>query len=298
MSSHNSTKAVLFALTGNGVISVMKYVAAFFTGSASMMAEAVHSTADCMNQIFLLIGEKRSKRENDELHPFGYGREEFFWAFIVAILLFFLGSIYSIYEGIHKLMNPEPIKHFWWAVTVLCVSSVIEYKTFMVAYKQMREKFKGNLLEAIKKSVDINLIVILLEDSAALFGLIAALLSTLLSLYYPIFDAIGSILVGAILAYVSYALINELRKLIVGESMPRDDRKEIKEIVSNFECVSHVNRIKSMEMGRNQFLLLISINFEDDFMASSVEETVEQMKTNISKKFPNVSEIFIEISNY
>ena len=296
MSHSNSTKAVMIALIGNGLITVLKFIAAFFTKSASMSAEAIHSTADCLNQIFLLIGNKRGKKANDELHPFGYGREEFFWAFMVAILLFFGGAAYSIYEGIHKISHPEPVQHISWALAVLGVSIIIEGKSFLVALKELRKTSKAKFFNAIKKSVDINLIVILLEDAAALFGLGIAFICTCLSVWFPIFDGIGSILVGLTLCYVSYSLVNELRKLIIGESLPRDERSRIKEIVSNFEIVTHVNRIKSMTMGKNNYLLLISINVDDFEKAYHVEDTVEQMKIEIHEEFPHVNEIFIETS--
>jgi cation diffusion facilitator family transporter len=297
MSNPNSTKAVIAALTGNTLISIIKFVAAFFTKSTSMMAEAIHSTSDCLNQIFLLIGNKRIGKENDEGHPFGYGREEFFWAFMVAILLFFGGAAFSIYEGIEKLNNTEPIKHFWWAVGVLGVSVIIEGKSFLVAHKELRKTSKAKFFKAIKKSVDINLIVVLLEDAAALLGLTIALLCTILSLIHPVFDAIGSILIGVILSYVSYSLVNELRKLIIGESMPREDRTRIKQIVSSFEIVTHVNRIKSMTMGKNKYLVLISINAEDFIRAHNIEDAVEEMKKDIFKEFPTAGEIYIEISD-
>lgn len=296
MSHSNSTKAVMIALIGNGLITVLKFIAAFFTKSASMSAEAIHSTADCLNQIFLLIGNKRGKKANDELHPFGYGREEFFWAFMVAILLFFGGAAYSIYEGIHKISHPEPVQHISWALAVLGISIIIEGKSFLVALKELRKTSKAKFFNAIKKSVDINLIVILLEDAAALFGLGIAFICTCLSVWFPIFDGIGSILVGLTLCYVSYSLVNELRKLIIGESLPRDERSRIKEIVSNFEIVTHVNRIKSMTMGKNNYLLLISINVDDFEKAYHVEDTVEQMKIEIHEEFPHVNEIFIETS--
>lgn len=115
MSSSNSTRAVVFALSGNVFITIIKFIAAFFTKSASMSAEAIHSSADCLNQVFLLVGNKRTQKDNDEKHPFGYGREEFFWGFMVAILLFFGGAAYSFYEGIYKLSNPEPVQHIAWA---------------------------------------------------------------------------------------------------------------------------------------------------------------------------------------
>lgn len=293
----NSTSAVVWALLGNVFISVIKYIAAFFTGSASMIAEAIHSTADCFNQVFLLIGAKRTKKENDELHPFGYGREEFFWGFIVAILLFFGGAIFSIYEGIHKLIEPVAIENIWLGLGVLLVSMVIEGQTFWIAYKQLRATTKGSVIKAIKNSVDTNLIVIILEDSAALLGLFIAFVCTLASLYFPIFDALGSISIGLILSFVSYSLINELRKLIIGESMPREERGRIKQILNGFEDVTHVNRIKTMAMGRNQFLLLISINVDDYISGYTVEDLVENIKEDIKKEFSNVDEIYVEISD-
>jgi cation diffusion facilitator family transporter len=296
MSSSNSTKAVVFALSGNLFITIIKFIAAFFTKSASMSAEAIHSSADCLNQVFLLVGNKRTQKETDEKHPFGYGREEFFWGFIVAILLFFGGAAYSFYEGIHKLANPEPVQHITWALIVLGISIVIEGKTFLIAYNEMKKTSKGSLMKAIKKSVDINLIVILLEDAAALVGLFIAFACTLLATVYPIFDGIGSLLVGATLCYVSYALVNELRQLIIGESMPRKDRARIKEIVGDFDVVTHVNRIKTMTMGRNNYLLLLSVNAEDFIRVFRVEDAVEEMKKDIMTEFPQVTEIFIEIS--
>lgn len=293
----NSTSAVVWALIGNVFISLIKYIAAFFTGSASMIAEAIHSTADCFNQVFLLIGAKRIKKENDELHPFGYGREEFFWGFIVAILLFFGGAIFSIYEGVHKLMHPVAIEHVWLGLAVLGVSMFIEGQTFWIAYKQLRATTKGSVIKAIKNSVDTNLIVIILEDSAALLGLLIAFICTLLSLYFPIFDALGSILIGLILSFVSYSLINELRKLIIGESMQREERGRIKQIINKFEGVTHVNRIKSMAMGSNKFLLLVSVNVDDFLTGYAIEDLVEDIKKDIKNEFNNVDEIYVEISD-
>lgn len=297
MSHANSTKAVVIALVGNALIAILKFIAAFFTKSASMSAEAIHSSADSLNQILLLIGNKRSKRKHDELHPFGYGREEFFWAFMVAILLFFGGAMYSIYEGVHKMIHPQQIKHFWWAIIVLGVSIIIESKSFSVAYKEMKKTTKGSMAHAIKKSIDTNLIVILLEDAAALSGLVVAFICTILSTINPIFDAIGSISVGIILCYVSYSLVNELRKLIIGESMPRNERNRIKEIINEYEMVTHINRIKTMAMGRNNYLLLLSLNVGDFMKAYTIEDNIEEMKIEIQKEFPQVSEIYIEISD-
>jgi cation diffusion facilitator family transporter len=296
MSHSNSTKAVVIALTGNALISILKFIAGFFTMSASMLAEAIHSTADCFNQIFLLIGNKRSQKSSDENHPFGYGREEFFWAFIVAIMLFFGGAAFSIYEGIEKLGHPHPIEHIWWAVAILGISAIIEFKSFMVAYQEFAKEHENGLIRGIKESINVNLIVILLEDAAALVGLLIALVCTLLSMVNPIFDAIGSILIGGVLVFVSYSLVNELRKFIIGESMPRVDRNRIKEIINEFETVTHVNRIKTMTMGRNQYMVLVSINVDDFERGYNIEDTVEAIKSEVQYEFPEVNELYIEIS--
>ena len=294
MSHNSSNKAVFAALSGNVLISVSKYVVAFITGSAGLLAEAVHSTADCLNQIFLLIGVKRSKKAKDEEHSMGYGREEFFWGLLVALFLFFVGALFSLYEGFHKLSHPEPLSHVWLSLIVLGISVIIEFTSFRIAYKEFKLTSKESFLPALKKSVAVNLIVILLEDFAALIGLVFVLVTTLLSIYIPIFDAIGSILVGGLLLFVSYFMTNELRKLIVGESMNRESCHRIKNIAQSFNNVKHVNKIQSMSMGRSQYMLLLSIDFEENVTSYDLEDTIEQIKIDVKKEFPEIDTFYIE----
>ena len=289
-----SKRAVLFALGGNMIIATIKLVASTFTRSSAMLAEAIHSIADCCNQIFLLIGAKRSSKPADEQHPFGYGREEYFWGFMVAILLFFVGALFSIYEGIHKLLNPEEIHYFWWSVGILGAAVIIETKSFLVAYGEFKKKAKGNFFKAIQNSVDTNLIVIILEDAAALSGLLIAIICTILAVTIdPIFDGIGGTLIGLLLATVSYQLTNELRKLIVGESMPREDRRAIKKLIEEFHLVKHVNKIQTMAIGKT-YLLLLSLDFKDSANAYDLENVVEEMKVRIKKNHSTVETIYIE----
>ena len=251
MSHSNSIKAVTIALVSNFIIALIKFAAAFFTKSAAMMAEAIHSTADCFNQIFLLIGDKRTQKKSTEQHSFGYGKEEYFWGFMVAVLLFFIGGGFSLYEGIHKLFVPEPIKHVFISFVVLSIGIVLEANSFRVAYLQFKEKYKMSFFRAIIIINDTNLLVILLEDFAALLGLILVFVTTILAITVsPIFDAIGSILVGLILMAISYTLTNELRKLIVGESVPRDVRAKIKGIIHKNSIVGHINKIQTMFIGK------------------------------------------------
>ena len=204
---------------------------------------------------------------------------------------------YRIRSQLIKESRFELLKHFWWGITVLSIAILVEGKSFLVALKELRRTSKAKFFKAIKKSIDINLIVILLEDAAALTGLVVALICTVLASFYPIFDAIGSILVGLILTYVSYSLVNELRKLIIGESMPRESRNKIKQIVSEFEAVTHVNRIKTMTMGKNKYLLLLSLNVDDFMKAYKIEDIVDEIKKDIVNEYPEVNEIYIEISD-
>lgn len=294
----NSLKAVFFALFGNFIIAILKFIASILTRSSGMLAEAVHSTADCANQVLLLIGNKRSKKKPDENHPFGYSREEYFWGLLVGVFLFMAGACFSIYEGIHKLYNPLTIKDTYWSFIILTFSIIIEYKSFSVAYKEFKKLTNKSFFKGIKDVYDTNVLVILMEDFAALVGLIIIFITTILSiLINPIFDAIGSILVGILLVYVSYTVCNEIRKLIIGEGLSRIYRNEIKDIVKSYNIVKHINRMQSMMMGNNKFLLLISIDFEDDTIAYELEDKIEQIKLDIKQKFNNIDQIYIELKD-
>lgn len=295
--NHGSMKAVFYALAGNSLIAIIKFIVAFVTRSSAMLAESIHSTADCLNQVFLLIGEKRSKKAADELHSFGYQRESFFWSLMVAVLLFFVGAIFSVYEGVHKLMNPEPLHDVYWIFIVLISSIAIESKSFSVAYKEFRKKTKSKFNKAIEDSTDTNLLVILLEDFAALTGLCIVLVTTILSFFNPIFDAIGSIFVGLLLVTVSYKLANEIRKLIVGESISREDRNKIKEIIRQYDVVEHINRVQTSVIGNDKYMVLISVGIDDFAHGYKIEDDIEQIKIEICKAIPQVEVIYVDIQD-
>jgi cation diffusion facilitator family transporter len=296
-SEGNSLKAIFFALGGNLVIASIKFVVAGISGSSAMFAEAIHSMVDSTNQVFLLIGNKRSRKNADEVHSLGYGKEEYFWGFLVAVLLFFLGGVFSIYEGIHKFMNPEPIHNFGIIFGVLIVSIAIEFKSFSVAYHEFKKTSSGNIIGSLKKSTETNIFVILIEDFAALVGLVIVAVTTLLSLLNPIFDVLGTIMVGVLLIVMSFFLSNELRKLMIGENISREMRNDIKQIVKSFGMVNHINTIRSMYIGNNQFLLLISIDVDNAASGSLIEDTIDKMKLAIIKKFPNAQYIYIDVKD-
>ena len=295
MSSHGSNKAIVFALAGNLLIAIIKYIVAFITGSTAMLAESIHSTADSFNQVLLLIGQKRAKKSPSEMHSFGYANEVFFWSLMVAVLLFFVGAIFSIYEGIHKLMHPEELTHVFWIFAVLISSIVIEAKSFQVAFGEFRKTTKLPFFKAIRASTQVSLIVVVLEDSAAMAGLLIVLISTLLAwLVNPVFDAIGSIFVGILLLSVSILLIGEVKNLIVGESLPRERRLFVRNIIHKYKKIGHINRIQSMVMGDSKYLVLLSVDVNDEMKGSEVEDMIEHLKLELKKEIPEIGTIYIE----
>jgi cation diffusion facilitator family transporter len=288
---------VFYALGSNIIITIIKFIVSVVTHSAGMLAEAIHSLADCGNQVFLLIGNKRSAMPANEVHPFGYGKEEYFWGFLVAVLLFFVGAAFSIYEGVHKLFQPSELQNIRWSFIVLIVSIVIEGKSFHVAYSAFKNSNKGlGLYKALKESTDTNLFVILLEDSAALIGLTIVLISTTLAWFvHPIFDAIGSILVGLLLIMISLFMINELRKLIVGENISQVLRDDFKQIVLSSGVVHKVNFVSAMMMGKGKFLLVIGVDLEDIVSAATIEDQFKKVRKELFEKNSFIHSIYFDV---
>ena len=291
----NSLRAVLFALAANLTIAIIKFIVSMVSGSSAMLAEAIHSFADTTNQVFLLIGRKRSVKGATEIHAFGYGKEEYFWGFLVAVLLFFLGGCFSVYEGIHKVMHPEPIDNYLYIFIVLIAAIIIEYKSFSVAFKEFRKASPKGFVKPLKDSTDTNLFVILVEDFSALTGLTIVLITTLLSLINPFFDTVGTFLVGSLLIVISYLLANELRKLMVGENIPREIRSGIREVIRKYPVVKHVNNIRSMYIGNNNFILLISVDVEDLSIGNTIENCHEKIRSEITSRYPHAKYIYIDV---
>ena len=298
MSAHGSNKAIVFALAGNMLIAIIKYIVAFITGSAAMLAESIHSTADSFNQVLLLIGHKRASKSPSEMHSFGYANEVFFWSLMVAVLLFFVGALFSIYEGVHKLMHPEELKNVYWIFAVLISSILIEAKSFQVAYSEFRKTTSLPFVKAIKASTHVSLIVVVLEDSAAMAGLFIVLISTTLARFVnPVFDAIGSITVGLLLLTVSILLIAEVKNLIVGESMPRESRQVIRNVIHKYKQIRHINRLQTMVMGDSKYLVLLSVDIHDDMKGSEAEDVIEKVKLDLKKEIPEIGTLYIEIKD-
>jgi cation diffusion facilitator family transporter len=215
----SGVQAVKVAFFVNLGIFIVKLAAALVTRSAGMLAEAVHSFADTGNQVLLLLGYKRSQKTADEAHPFGYGKEEYFWSFIVAILLFALGGVYSVYEGVHKLLHPEELKHLYINFAILGVAVVAEGYSWWVARQAIGGSSVSQIYDELVESKDAGKVVVFVEDTGAMIGLGVALLGNLLAFltHDPMYDAMSSIIIGLLLFALTYFLANEMRKLIIGE---------------------------------------------------------------------------------
>jgi cation diffusion facilitator family transporter len=300
MSTSNSKKVVYAALAGNSLIAVTKFGAAFVTGSSAMLSEAVHSVVDTGNQGLLLYGMSRAKRPADNRHPFGYGMEIYFWSFVVAILIFAVGAGVSIYEGINKFLNPHPISHYIVNYVVLGMALVFEGAAWWVAYREFG-KVSGNfgLFKEVQRSKDPTLFTVLFEDTAAMLGLLTALIGIAASHISGALwaDSIASIVIGLILAGAATMLAYETKGLLIGESASDTLCHGVRSIISRVEGISNINEIRSMHMGPNDVLFAVSLDFVDNLTAGTVENTIYKLEQSIKEEFPEIKRLFIEVQS-
>ncbi|WP_333804173.1 cation diffusion facilitator family transporter [Sulfurospirillum sp.] len=274
-----SVKAALFA---NGVIALSKGAAAFFTGSASMMAEAIHSTADCGNQALVMVGERQAAKGKSEAHSFGQGKANFFWSFVVAVVLFLLGGLFSVYEGFHRIQNPQPIENPLLILGIIILSILLEGSALRVALKESNTTF-SDMFSTIKNSSSSHILVVLIEDTGALIGLVILTLGLVLSVFVdPVFDGIAALLIGTLLIGLSSVLFIELKKLLIGESLDRETTKQIKNLIkTESNILIHLNAVRSMFVGSNEVLLIISMNVKDDATGHEIEQDISELKNKI-----------------
>lgn len=243
----SGTKAIYYALAANAGIALTKTVAALITASSSMLAEAIHSFADCGNQLLLLLGMKRAKAPPTELHPLGYGKVSYFWSFLVALLLFSVGGLFSVYEGSHKLLHPEPLRHPWVAIVVLSVGVVLESFSLYGALVELKpSRGSRSLYRWFRETRQSELMVVVGEDIAALLGLVVALLFVILAMLTgnPAFDAVGSIVIGVLLITIALMITLEIKSLIIGESADEEFKTRLKDFfAANYPNVQLLNLI-------------------------------------------------------
>lgn len=292
-----SEKVVIAALIGNGLITITKFFASIFTGSSAMLSEAIHSLTDTVNQGLIMLGLKRSKKPADEKHPFGYAKEIYFWSFVVAILIFSIGAGVAIYEGIHKIMHPEPITNAWVNYLVLGLAMVFETFAWWVAFKEFKKE-KGQLsyLQAVRQSKRVAVFTVLLEDTAALLGLVIAFVGLAISQATGIaeIDGVTSVVIGILLAAVAILLSQETKALLIGEGASSETKLKIKDIVNNHDEVEGINEILTMHLGPEDILLNLSVDFKNSINAQQVEEVIAKISSNIKQDIPEVKRVFIE----
>lgn len=285
------------AFGANLFIAVVKFLVALLTRSSAMMAETVHSLADSLNQVFLLIGIRKGKKEADSRHPFGYSGELYFWSFIVAIMLFTVGAVFSVYEGIQKLSHPRPIESIHYAFIVLALAMAAEGFAFRKALKKVnRERGQMKLWRYLRNTKRSELIVVFLEDLAALTGLAAALI--LIYVQHTtgilIFDGIASIVIGSILALVAFFLGNETRSLLLGEGASPAIIKQVDEIFNHEESIDRVIHIKSLQLGPEDIMLAAKVEFNHRLNMVEISNLINGIEKDIRAKFPFIKKIFIE----
>jgi len=296
--SASSKKVIYAAFVGNCLIAVTKFVAASISGSSAMVSEGIHSLVDTGNQMLLLYGMNRAQQPADEHHPFGYGKEIYFWSFVVAILVFALGSGVSIYEGVHRFMQPEPLGDPSINYIVLGLAILFEGVAWFMALKEFtRTKGSRSYFQAVRQGKDPTLFVVLFEDSAAMIGLLIALAGVSLGEVTgnPQFDAAASIAIGLLLGITAIWLAYETKGLLIGESARKSVVEGIRRIVSKSSYVEHVNEVLTVHMGPDYILANISIDFAGNASADDVEESIELLDRKIKQKFPKIKRVFIEV---
>jgi cation diffusion facilitator family transporter len=296
-----SRKVIYIALAGNGLIAMTKVLAAFMTGSSAMLSEAIHSAADTGNEILLLYGLRRAKMPADKEFPFGHGKEIYFWSFVVAILLFAGGAGLSLYKGIDQLISPVPVRHSWVNYSVIGLALIFEGISWYFALKAFdRSKGAWGYIQAVIRSKDPSVFIVLLEDSAAIIGLFVALIGILLSHITgsTVYDASASVIIGLILAGTAILLASETKGLLIGESANNEVVQGIRKIACSSNEIKQVNEVLTMHMGPDFILVNISVDFVDPILATGVEATVAGLNRAIKQAYPQVQRIFIEVETW
>ena len=296
MSQASSLRAVLYALGANSGILIAKGAAAAVTGSSAMLAEAIHSAADCGNQVLLLFGMRDAKRVADARHPLGYGRAVYFWAFLVAVLLFTLGGMFSIYEGWHKLHQTEPISNAGVAIGVLLVAIVLEAFSLAGCIREIR-KISGtrSLWKFFRTSRNSELIVVLGEDIAALAGLALALIAVAVAFLTgnPVYDAIGSMTVGILLVVVAVLLSVEIKAMITGESAEEETERAIRAFIAARPEVAEIYSLLTLQLGE-AIMLAVKARMVDTTSAGALLDAINRVEADLRSAFPAVQWCFFE----
>jgi cation diffusion facilitator family transporter len=296
MSQNSSVKSILFALLANLGIAITKTIAAVITGSGAMLAESIHSFADCGNQGLLFLGLRASRKAPTAEHPLGYGKAIFFWSFIVALILFSMGGLFSIYEGIHKLSSHEGLTSPYIAIGVLSVSMLLEGASLWGCITQINKVKHGqSLLKWFKNSRQSELVVVLGEDVAALLGLAFALISVILSMVTgnPIFDAIGSIGIGALLIIISFFMAVKIKGLLIGQSSDMEVRNEITAFLESRPEITQVLNLITLQLGA-QIMVAVKVKMAEVDTVDQLIKNINRCEAALKKQNSSIQWVFFE----
>lgn len=295
----DSVKAIFFALGANSAIAVAKYAAAFVTGSGSMLAEAIHSTADCGNQLLLLLGLKRAKKPPSDDYPLGFGKETYFWSFVVALMLFSIGGLFSVYEGWHKLHVSEPLAYPALALGVLGFGIIVEAISMAGCMREVNKaRGDNNLWHWFSNTREAELLVIFGEDLAALLGLAFAFVA--ISLAWAtgnmMWDALGSMAIGILLIVVAFFVGVQVKSLLVGQGVSPDTRQEMLEFLNGQEAVAEVYNLRTLHMGAD-VMVAIKARMTETQSATTLIEDINRVEVAFRARFPQISWSFFEPDN-
>lgn len=301
MAAGGGTRAIIAAMLANGGLAIAKFVAFLVTGSASMAAESIHSVADTSNQGLLLLGGKRAQKIADDEHQFGYGRERYFWSFVVAMVLFSLGGVYSLYEGINKILHPHELESIGWAIGVLLVGIVLEAFSFRTAVVEAR-KVKGDQTwwNYIRRSRSPELPVVLLEDIGALVGLIMALAGV--SLYAvtgdEVWDGIGTLSIGILLITIAIVLTIEMKSLLIGEAATDAHIRAIRYAVVHAPSVNRIIDLRTQHIGPEELIVAGKVEFDHSLTTAQISEAIDTVEADIREAVPIAHRIYLEPDIY
>lgn len=297
MADHSgSTKAIMYALFANFGIALFKTAASIYTGSGSMLAEAIHSYADCGNQLLLFLGLHRAKREPDEEHPLGYGKVIYFWSFIVALMLFSMGGLFSVYEGVHKLQHPEPISQAWVALLVLGGSILLEMGSLTGAVKEIN-KVRGSrtLRRWFRESRQAELVVVFGEDVAALAGLVVAFGFILVAMVTgdPMYDAMGSVAIGIILIIVAVSVAIQVKSMLIGRSADPEVQALIYRAIENDDDIQDVFNVITQQHGPD-VMLSAKVRMKEGLTITQAVKAINELEVRLKEEWPQLRWIFVE----
>ncbi len=297
-----STWVVIVALAGNGAIALAKFAAAWISGSTAMLTEGIHSLVDTGDQVLLLVGQKRSETPADATHPLGYGMEIYFWSFIVALMVFLVGGVLSVYEGVRHLFNPGPVISPWVSLAVLAVAAVFEGTSFRIAYREYRRVVRGRptrLWAFIKASKDPALFAVLLEDSAALIGLGLAAAGVIATgfLHITWADGAASVAVGLLLVSIAWVLANETRSLIAGEAVAPIVMERLKDALARIDCITDLEHVATLHLGPNTILVALTLAFRGDSTTSMLEDAIREITKALQEADGRITYVFVRPSD-